>query len=148
MPKKISHYYGDVVRKLFILAAVVMIGGLPFFINQIDQPLPVALVAIILIGAAAGLTSPRHSWTAVMNVIVAVSGVVIFERYAVDWHSSYGVADNFFWINQLLAVIFLFALYFSLKTLRRVGHINVTESSEGIPEHSFLGNHSDGGDGR
>ena len=122
-----------------------MIVTLPFFVEEIKQPLIISLVAILLVGMAAGLTSPRHPWTATMNVFVSAGGVLVFENYAVDWYSRYGSVGNFFWANQLLAVIFLLALYYSLKTLRRAGHVRVVESIESDAESSLWERQDDGG---
>ena len=137
MLKRILHYYGDTVRRLFVLAALVMVITLPFFTDKIPEPLPVALIAILITGAAAGLTSPRESWTAVTNVLIAVGGVLVFEWHAVQWYSRYQLANNYFWTNQLLAVIFLLALYFSFKTARRIGVNNIAEKEKPKPEDSI-----------
>ncbi|MEK7094472.1 MAG: hypothetical protein AAB903_03995 [Patescibacteria group bacterium] len=129
MFKKPIHYYGDTVRRLFVLAALVMVVTLPFFVKQIEQPLIVTIGAILIIGVAAGLTSPRNPWTAMFNILVAVGGVIAFEWRAVEWYARSGDADSFFWITQLLAVIFLLALYFGLKTMRRVGSMELLAGS-------------------
>ena len=148
MFKKPIHYYGDTVRRLFVLAALVMVVTLPFFMKQIGQPLIITIGAILITGVAAGLTSPRHSWTAIFNIFVAVGGVVTFEWRAVDWYSHTGDADGFFWTTQFLAVIFLLALYFGLKTVRRVGSMQLLLGSY-EKEKSFWDRppRDDGGDG-
>ncbi len=126
-----------------------MIVSLPFFTNEIGQPLIISLLAILLVGMAAGLTSPRHAWTATLNVFVSVGGVLTFEDYAVDWYSRYGSVGSFFWTNQLLAVIFLLALYFSLKTFRRAGRVKTIESMNDEDDDSVFFENSDaGGDGK
>ena len=96
MLKKIKHYYGDTVRRLFILAALVMVATLPFFTRQIPEPLIISLLAILITGAAAGLTSPRHSWTAITNVILAAGGVLVFEYHAGSWYEQYEVTGGYF----------------------------------------------------
>ena len=149
MTKRILHYYGDTVRQLFVLAALVMVVSLPFFTEEIGQPLIISLVAILLVGMAAGLTSPRHTWTATFNVFISIGGFLTFEDYAVDWYSRYGSTGSFFWTNQLLAVIFLLALYFSLKTFRRAGRVKVQESMNDEDDDSVFFEKSDaGGDGK
>ncbi|MEK7187499.1 MAG: hypothetical protein AAB691_01465 [Patescibacteria group bacterium] len=116
--RHIAHYYGDTVRRLFVLGAIIMILTLPFFVDEIGQPLIIPLGVILATGIAAGLTSPQNTWSALLNVCVAAGGVIGFEWYAVDWYARYGREEFFFWTSQTLAAIFLLALYFSLKTIR------------------------------
>lgn len=113
----LAHYYGDVVRKLFFAAAIVMLAGLPFFSDRLPVTTIWSLVAIVTIGFLAGLTNPVKQPPAWINTITAAIAVFIFEYFAVMTYQSYG-SDMLFWSDQLLAILFLVALYFSTKTLR------------------------------
>ena len=120
----ISHYYGDLVRRLFLVAGVILILSLPFFKNFVPFPIAASAVGVLTIGFLAGMTSPRHDLVVALDVLISIAGLVLFEYYAVQ---AYPVAASsqdaalFFWTNELLAVLFFFALYFSAKTLR--GHV-------------------------
>ena len=111
-----EHYYGDLVRRLFMFAAVVMVVGLPFVLNDVPFPLFISLFAILVIGIFAGLTNPKHFWVAILNLLISSVAILTFEWIAVDAYLKQ--LSFFFVINQLLAIIFLFALYYSTKTLR------------------------------
>lgn len=114
--KLTEHYYGDLVRKLFMSAAVVMLVGLPFVYDNVPIPLFISLLAILVIGILAGLTNPKNFLIMFLNTLIALVAVVAFEFFAVS-----ALIKNmafFFVANQLLALIFLFALYYSTKSWR------------------------------
>jgi hypothetical protein len=114
---KVTHYYGDIERQLFLLAAVVMLVGFFFLHEAIRLPPFLSIAAIVAVVILAGLVSPRQWWLTVANVALSFFGLVIFgfEAFAT---SSAAVPKALPWVNLLLSVIFLFGLYFSTKTLR------------------------------
>jgi hypothetical protein len=116
--QQLFHYYGDEVRRLFLLGAVVMALTLPFFQDLIHQPLEVSLGAILIVGIAAGLTNPRQGWVAMMDIVISIVATLVFEYNAVQNYSLYGSGSGLFWADQVLALIFLVALYYASKTLR------------------------------
>jgi hypothetical protein len=118
MPLPIRHYYGDSVRKLFVAGALIMAAMLPFFSARVHEPVTLSIIGILVLSVAAGLTSPKQPLTALLDMLIALAAVVIFERYAVGLYSEGEGTSLFFLINQTLAVIFLSALYFATKTLR------------------------------
>lgn len=114
----LAHYYGDIVRKLFFAAAVLMIIGLPFFSDYLPLPTAWSVVAIVVLGLLGGLTNPVKQFFAWVNTCVAGAGVIIFESFAVLTYQDSSGSDPLFLVNQALAIIFLVALYFGTKTLR------------------------------
>lgn len=117
LPKIMNmHYYGDLVRKLFLFGAVIMIVGLPFALNFLQLSLWQSLVAIVVLGLFAGLTTPSQTWVAIADLGISAVGLVYFEYYAVRAFETY--RWGIFGINQLLGVVFVVALYYSTKSLR------------------------------
>lgn len=116
--KMTVHYYGDMVRTLFMLAAVVMLFTLPFFNEILPVPLPVSIFMILFLGIFAATTNPKQSWTGITNVVISISAFSIFVYYTVDSYYKYSIESLYFWTNQILSIIFLFAIYYSVKTLR------------------------------
>lgn len=112
------HYYGDAVRFLFMLAAIIMLVTLPFLSGKLPVPIYVSILVILLIGILAGITNPLQKWISVLNAVIAVGASSIFEYYAVKSLVAYQVTTLYFITNQVLAFVFLFALYYSIKTLR------------------------------
>lgn len=113
-----SHYYGDTVRKLFLTSAVLMIITLPFMARFIEVPLYISILAALAISVFAGITNPLQRWVAVLNFLIALAGAFIFENAAINGYSTYSIIHQAFYINQILAILFIVTLYFTTKTLR------------------------------
>ncbi len=113
-----THYYGDLVRKLFLLSATLMIITLPFMSTYIEVPIYVSILAALFISIFAGITNPLQRWVAFLNLIVSFLGAFIFEMAAIGGYTTYSVTHRAFWVNQIEAVIFMFALYYTTKTVR------------------------------
>lgn len=114
-----SHYYGDNVRKLFIAAAIIMIIALPILRDLIYVPVTLSLIAILVIDIAAGLTNPKMFWVAVLNAVISGGALITFEYFAVEAYKNLGGFQNLLFVaNQALAIVFLSALYYGVKTIR------------------------------
>ena len=113
-----SHYYGDLVRKFLLAGAIIMLVTLPILREYISVPLTLSLLAILVIGIAAGLTSPKQLWAVLFNIIIAGGAVLVFEYFAVDAYARYGLQSLLFITDQVLALNFLVALYYGVKTAR------------------------------
>lgn len=118
MKYSLEHYYGDIARYLFLTAAVLMVIGLPLFQNFIQFPTLVSVIAITILVIAAGLTNPQQLTSATANFIISIIGFITFAYHAVTAVNNTVADDKYLLTNVLLAIIFLFALYFSMKTLR------------------------------
>lgn len=117
--KKLTrHYYGDIVRILFMTAAIVMAITLPFLTADLPVPFLLSIFVILIIGILAGITNPLQKWTSITDTIISVICIITFEYFAVNAYLEKSFANLFFLTNQMLAVIFIFALYYSTKTLR------------------------------
>lgn len=118
MPKGIqhmAHYYGDIVRKLFVVGGVIMVLALPFYPALLPIPTFFSVLLIVVIAVAAGLTNPTQSAVMAFNTGVALVALIVFEYRAV---TAYGEEPVLFLIAQSLALIFFVATYFSTKTVR------------------------------
>ncbi len=116
MNTPIIHYYGDIVRKLFLAGAVIMLLAYPFFRTNIPLRPAFTIIAVALLSVMAGLTSPKERWTSAVDALIALGAVITFEYYAVKFAApQFG---GLFVANQLLALTFLVALYFAVKTFR------------------------------
>lgn len=118
MKYTLQHYYGDIVRYLFIVAAILMVIGLPIFQNYIQGPLIISIIAIVVLGIAAGLTNPKQKISAVVNLIISIFGFIIFTYTSVNAINQAPSDDKFLLTNIILSIMFLFATYFAMKTVR------------------------------
>lgn len=129
MKYSLQHYYGDIVRYLFLAAGILMLIGLPIFQDYINLPVLISVCSIAILGIAAGLTNPQQMISATANFVIAVAGFIIFAYNAVIAYGAEITDDKFLLSNVVLAVLFLFALYFSMKTLRARLLTNTDESN-------------------
>lgn len=114
--KPIPHYYGDMIRVLFLIAGIIMLLGLPFFKDLLPIPYIIPILTILVVDFFAGLTNPKLNWVIALNLIISLFGFLVFEYTAVSNFSD--SHKSFAFVNQILAIIFFIALYYSTKTLR------------------------------
>ncbi len=133
----ISHYYGDSVRLLFLSATVLMLVGAPLYTDDLaSQSLAIIIGALALV-VIAGLMSPRMRFAKVLGAACSVIGAAVYETWAL---SGYSVTPGYvFLLREFIALIFFFALYFSLKTVR-------ADVLEPANEDDFAESHQDGDD--
>lgn len=115
-----AHYYGNHVRRLFLTGGAIMIFSYPFFKSLIDVPIWFAAVFILVISVVSALQTPRHRWSALLNTAISILAFCAFIYKGTSFYLSPSYPENplFFWINQLLALIFFFGIYYSLKSTR------------------------------
>ena len=113
-----SHYYGDIIRILFIVNSILILIGLPLFNSILDIPFPITIAGVVYLIAVAGIINPLSFTAAIITLGTAIIGFVFFETLAFSYllsstsHIIFGIA------NQLVAILFLYGLYYSLKTVR------------------------------
>ena len=76
---KVPHYYGDVVRRLFLVAAIIMLVTLPFFNDRLPISSNLSLLIIVVLAIFAGATNPVKIMPAVIDVMVSIIGAAAFE---------------------------------------------------------------------
>ena len=113
---KLFHYYGDIVRILFLTASFLMMVTLPIFQDRIPYPILFSIFGILILGIIGGFINPRQKVVIVISILVALGAFAFFEYYAVICDCS--IIDPYFLTNQVLAMIFFAALYFGIKSLR------------------------------
>lgn len=113
---RITHYYGDAVRELLIACAILMLVTAPFYSDNIKLELPFIVVGALLLVCVAAFTSPWKQGAIGADVVAAGVGLVIFQTWALWGYESDPLHQ--FVLRECIAILFLFALYFSTKTLR------------------------------
>ncbi|MSU73731.1 hypothetical protein EXS56_01170 [Candidatus Kaiserbacteria bacterium] len=112
----IPHYYGDSVRQLLLGAAALMIIFSPLYSDVLRQQFPFIIIGALLAAAFAALMNPRDKWVVLGSAIVSGTGLVIYAMWGMYGYKS--IDPVAFMLRVAVAVIFLFAFYFSMKTLR------------------------------
>lgn len=130
MKKKVPHYHGNVVRGLFVLSAIILLVSLPLIGNVTTLPTVITIAMIIVLIVLGAITSSSIKWVHTINAALSLFGVIVFEYNAVVG----GVSDGtlLFGVRQVLALIFLLTLYFSVRTL--LGYFNAPDQDLDIGE--------------
>ena len=129
-PPQIPHYHGDAVRIFFLIGGIVILVTLPFFNNLLQLGTGFLPVFVVLIALGGAIVNPFQRWIVAVNLLISAVAVILFEYAAVV-----GYGDDIFIlsvIRQALAVIFLFALYYSGRTLRAMFLHQVGKKDEDI----------------
>ncbi|HEY4517574.1 MAG TPA: hypothetical protein VJI74_01685 [Candidatus Paceibacterota bacterium] len=117
--RQYPHYYGDIVRGLFLFSgAILLIFGAshPAIVPLASYIIPVLILLMVVL---AGATNPRQYWVVAADTAVAILGLVIFEFSAIERYREIGTTHDFvFLVQQFLALVFFFTLYYASKSLR------------------------------
>ena len=127
---KIPHYYGDIIRKIFLVCGLIILITLPFLKNNISTPIFYSVLIILVLAFFAGMTNPRQKEIIVGDVIVSVIAFLVFFYQTVT--KFQGFFDLLFLTNFLLSILFLFAFYWSVKSLRGLETAEMSLSEEQI----------------
>lgn len=112
------HYYGNIIRYIFLATALIMIIGLPLFQNFLGIPKILSVIGIAVLGIAAGFTNPKLMISLVINFFISLFGFIIFLYSAASSYQGATRDDKYLLASIVLAAMFLFAVYYSMKTLR------------------------------
>src|SRR3989344_2340902 len=115
-PRNIPHYYGDSVRQLLLGAAALMMIFSPLYSDTLRQQFPLIIIGALLAASFAALMNPRDKWVIVGSAVVSGVGLAVYAMRGMYGYKS--VDPVAFMLRVAVAVIFLFAFYFSMKTLR------------------------------
>lgn len=116
------HYYGGNVRNLFLGGAAVLM-----FTALIDKEfsefyLTLGVFILLALVVLAGLTNPKTLRSIIADTVCSAVLFVFFEYSALIGNSmsTSSKLDPIFFLRQILAGIFLVALYFSIRTWRNM----------------------------
>lgn len=113
---KVQHYYGDYVRQIFILCAVLLAVAIPVAGNLLPFGIYFQISSVVVFVILAGLISPTSPVVMTLAIIVSAIGVILFEGTAI---TNYGIDTSMlFWTREVMSVLLLFSLYYSVKTVR------------------------------
>lgn len=112
----ISHYYGDFVRDLFLGAAVVMLFASPFYADSIEDQFAYVVMGALVLVCLAALTNPWKRSIMIANGIASGAGMFIYQMWALGGYGT--ISPIAFVLREAISIIFIFALYFSMKTIR------------------------------
>ena len=112
----VSHYYGDTVRQLFIGGAALMLVAAPFYAEALRTEFPFEIAGALVLVALAALANPHQRIIFMAGAVAAGVGAVIYQTWALFTYSESTWMQ--FVLREAIAVIFLVAFYFNMKTVR------------------------------
>jgi hypothetical protein len=114
----VPNYYGDYVRRIFFISAAAMLILSPFIDSEIPILMPVEIIGALIFAILGAFTSPTNQVSILANAAAAIAGVLVYEGLAL---LAYAEESYIVFIErEALAIGFLVALYFSVKTLRNM----------------------------
>lgn len=112
----VSHYYGDIVRDFLLGGAVVMLLSAPFYADELRAELPFEVISAIIIVGLAAMTNPWKKSILAADAIAAGIVTAVYQIWALNGYDTTGTTA--FILREAISIIFMFAFYFSVKTLR------------------------------
>ncbi|QQG37557.1 MAG: hypothetical protein HYS26_02915 [Candidatus Kaiserbacteria bacterium] len=112
----VPHYHGDLVRQVFMIASAAMLLGLPFYGDSLRLELPFVLVGGLVLIALAALTNPHAGTVMYASAIASGVGLAIYQTWALFSYDESTWTQ--FLLREVVALLFLVAFYFSMKTVR------------------------------
>lgn len=122
----IKHYYGNVVRVLFIVLAVCIAVSVPLsgemaFALYFAGPIILGLILL------AGLTNPHSKNVFVLNTLISGFGVLCAEVLALGAFAASNML--FFLIMEVATGVCIASFYYSVKTMR-ASHMHMIGKTE------------------
>lgn len=114
---KDMHYYGDKVRIIYIIIALIILVMTPFFKDRIPTTEYFSVLGVMVLAVFAGLTNPKSRVIIIFDFLISIFSLLVFGFEALNSYNNTYI-DTFFVGNLVLAIISVFAIYYSSKTLR------------------------------
>ncbi len=111
-----NNYYGNIVRNLFIAGGIVMFLTYPFLRSYLPQSPLLVILGVAFLSITAGLTNPKGHFIVIVDIAISLFAVIFFENHAILFVKA--PLGGIFLTDQILTIIFFFALYFSVKTFQ------------------------------
>ena len=134
---KVSHYYGDIARQLMLGSAALMFFAAPFYGDNTHIELPFIIFGTLVLVFLAALTNPWKKSVLTADAIATGVGLVVYQWWALYGYDT--ATSMAFVLREALAVAFMFAFYFSVKTVRsmilhQVGKRDSVDEFAGVTE--------------
>ena len=111
-------YNKNIVSKLFLGAAIIILLTYPGFKIFLPQYQIFMVGAVAILSIMAGLTNKKSKFIIFIDILVSLFGITFYEDHAIMFARNSNLVGIFL-TDQVLVVIFVIALYFSVKSLRK-----------------------------
>lgn len=115
----LAHYHGDIVRLLFMGAAVLMLI-MQFTGDKLPLTSAGLLVFVTALVIAAGITNPASTFIHWINLLISFIGLVLFGSVSIERLDSVQSVFTHDGIAGIITIVFLIAMYLCTRTIRGV----------------------------
>lgn len=112
----VPHYYGDFVRQLMLGGAALMLFGAPFYADSLTSEIPFEVFGVLVLVSLAAVINPWKKSVLMATAIATGVGMTVYQTWALYGYAQ--ITATAFVLREALAIIFMFAFYFSVKTVR------------------------------
>jgi hypothetical protein len=112
----IPHYWGTPARQFLISASVLLLLASPLYADNLHLEFPFEVIGALIAVGFAALTNPHTRWVSVGDAVIAGTGVAVYAAWGIFGYDAANPLS--FVLRVAIAVVFLFAFYFSMKTVR------------------------------
>jgi len=112
----VAHYYGDPARQFLVGAAALLLLTSPLYADSLRIEFPFEIIGALVVVAFAALTNPKSRTIALCDAITAGVGAAVYAGWAIFGYQD--ITSVAFTLRIVIALLFLFAFYFSMKTVR------------------------------
>lgn len=112
----VPHYYGDVSRQCLLGAVALLLLASPLYGDNVRIEFPFEIAGALVIVAFAAFTNPHLRWACMGDAAVSGAGLALYAGWAFFEYDS--ISPLALVLRLAIALIFLFAFYFSMKTVR------------------------------
>lgn len=117
--KKVIQYFGNQISRLLLLAGMLIVITHPFFKSSLSSTfLPITLLSVMALVFLAGFTSSKYKWIIFVDTVASAIGFLVFSYQAIINYHDASTYYAFFLINLVISLLFLFAFYFGVKTIK------------------------------
>lgn len=114
-------YYQSATQSVFLAAGALMVSTFPYLVKHHNTSGLALMFIMVAVAALAGLSGNKSKLIGKANIAIAILGFALSMSRAITVFFN-GVEEPIaiftFWVYQILALVFFFGIYFSIKSVR------------------------------
>lgn len=112
----IPHYYGDVVRILFLGGTALVLFASPLYSTVLRAEFPYEVIGALVAVTLAALTNPKSRSVLFLDAVFSMLAAVTFAMWGLTQYDE--ITSLAFTLRLSIAAVAFFAFYYSVKTVR------------------------------
>ena len=112
----IPHYYGNVMRQLLLGGAALMLLSSPLYGDNLRHEFPFEVMGALLAAGFGAFVTPHSRGASTGAAVISGAAAVVYATWGIFGYQD--IRPIAFVLRLAVALVFLFAFYFSMKTVR------------------------------